>query len=239
MASATGCFKAGRMTGSARLRIGMAGCGRARRLHVDRLQVLVKVGFAGCAGPDRGCAESLADGIRPTPVSEKPSVLSGHLTFGPNDPFIFTPHFGHYRPAIDAFQTGCHVFIEKPLATNVQEAADIVVMAPGRQSKVRMGHPYRPTLNLSETCRHFKTRAVGKFDVVTALIARRWTNASEQSSLEILYPQPSAEPRFTALPRRGARRSGKLMDAMIWACGNRRDHSFRMTVISSVSTPGN
>src|SRR5271166_2760019 len=206
MASATEGFKAGRMTGSARLRIGMAGCGRARRLHVDRLLALAKVEFVGCADPHGGCAESLAERIGPTPAREKTPVVCGHHTLGPNISFIFTPHFGHYRPAIDAFQTGCHVFIEKPLATNVQEAADIVVMAPGRQCKVRMGHPFRPSPSLSETCRHFKTRAVGKFDVVTALIARRWTNASEQSSPEILYPQPSAEARFTALPRSRSRR---------------------------------
>ena len=34
---------------------------------------------------------------------------------------------------MDALQAGCHVFIEKPLSTNVQEAADIV--APGARAK--------------------------------------------------------------------------------------------------------
>ena len=206
MASATGCFKAGRMTGSVRLRIGMAGCGRARRLHVDPLLALDKVEFAGCADRDRGCAESLAERIGPTPVSEKPPVLNGHHSLGPNISFIFTPHFGHYRPAIDAFQTGYHVFIEKPLATNVQEAADIVGMAPGRQSKVRMGHPYRPSPSLSETCRPFKTRDMGKINLDTALITRRWADASEQSSLDICVRNRPRSPAL--LPCREAARDG-------------------------------
>ena len=115
------------MTGSPRLRIGMAGCGTARRLYVYRLLALAKVEFAGCVNPDRRCAESLAERIGPTSTREKPPVVSGHHTLGPDVPFIFTPHFGHYRPAINAFQASCHVFIEKPLATNFQEAADIVV----------------------------------------------------------------------------------------------------------------
>ena len=42
---------------------------------------------------------------------------------------IFTPHRAHYRPAMDALQAGCPVFIEKPLSTNVQEAAAIVSLA--------------------------------------------------------------------------------------------------------------
>ena len=43
---------------------------------------------------------------------------------------IFSPHRAHYRPAMDALQAGCHVFIEKPLSTNLQEAADIVALGP-------------------------------------------------------------------------------------------------------------
>ena len=37
---------------------------------------------------------------------------------------IFTPHLSHYRLTMDALQAGCHVFIEKPLTTNSQEAAE-------------------------------------------------------------------------------------------------------------------
>ena len=44
---------------------------------------------------------------------------------------------------MDALQGGCHVFIEKPLSTNPQEAVDIVGVARGRSRKVGVGHQYR------------------------------------------------------------------------------------------------
>ena len=54
---------------------------------------------------------------------------------------------------MDALQAGCHVFIEKPLSTNVQEAADIVGAGPGRGRKVGVGHQYRLLPSLVEARR--------------------------------------------------------------------------------------
>ena len=123
------------------LRIGIAGCGRAARIHLDRL-----------AGPGRGRdrrlrrpgsvgAEALALEIEPgrpvrgglRPALHRSSRVAPAA--GPRRAGIFSPHFWHYRLAMDALQAGCHVFIEKPLSTNVQEAADIVGLARGRSSR--------------------------------------------------------------------------------------------------------
>ena len=45
------------------LRIGIAGCGRAARIHLDRLVALAEVAVVGCADSDRSCAEALASRI--------------------------------------------------------------------------------------------------------------------------------------------------------------------------------
>ena len=46
---------------------------------------------------------------------------------------------------MDALQAGCHVFIEKPLSTNLQEAADIVALARARsQGRRRPSVPAGP-----------------------------------------------------------------------------------------------
>ena len=63
---------------------------------------------------------------------------------------VFTPHLFHYKLTMDALQAGCHVFVEKPLSTNSQEAADIVNLARGRQLKVGVGHQYRLRPSLIE-----------------------------------------------------------------------------------------
>lgn len=121
--------------GTATVRIGIAGCGQAASVHLDRLMVEEGVVIVGCSDPDLAAARALADRAAGAPGGPQGSVpafadhreLLRHAT--PQALAIFTPHLAHYRPAMDALQAGCHVFIEKPLSTNLQEAADIVALA--------------------------------------------------------------------------------------------------------------
>ena len=78
------------------------------------------------------------------------------LRLGPGALCIFTPQFRHYRLAMDTLQAGSHVFIQEPLSTNVQEAADIVGLARGRSLKVAVGHKYRLCPSLAEARRHLQ-----------------------------------------------------------------------------------
>ncbi len=126
---------------------------------------------------------------------------------------IFTPHLSHYRLAMDALQAGCHVFIEKPLSTNVQEAADIVSLARGRNLKVGVGHQFRLCPSLVEARRRLAAGAIGPVRLVTAILARPWltTLASEESTW-----------RFN--PRRSgsgilADAGDHLVDALLWTTG--------------------
>jgi Oxidoreductase family, NAD-binding Rossmann fold len=130
------------------VRIGIAGCGLAARIHLDRLLALENVEIAGCADPDHEAARGLADraSLRDrSQASNKPvPAYSDHRELlrqqSPQALAIFTPHLSHYRLTMDALQAGCHVFIEKPLTTNSLEAADIVSLARGRGLKVGVGH---------------------------------------------------------------------------------------------------
>src|SRR5262249_7125730 len=139
------------------LRIGIAGCGLAARVHLERLVALEGVRVVGCSDPDRAAAGGLAARVparagagagtsagvssAPDPASAPgPLAVADHRELlrqaAPDALAIFTPHLAHYRVAMDALQAGCHVFIEKPLSTNVQEAVDIVGLARGRGRKV-------------------------------------------------------------------------------------------------------
>src|SRR3712207_8721417 len=71
---------------------------------------------------------------------------------------LFRSHRAHYRTAMDALQAGCHVFIEKPLSTNAQEAVDIVGLARARGHKVGVGHQYRLRPSLIEARDRKSTR---------------------------------------------------------------------------------
>jgi predicted dehydrogenase len=163
------------------VRIGIAGCGMAARIHLDRLSALDGVKIVGCADPDLSAATALADraSARTLAGSEPPiPAFADHRellrTLTPDAMAIFTPHLDHYRVTMDALQSGCHVFIEKPLSTNVQEAADIVSLARGRDLKVAVGHQFRLCPSLIEARRRITAGTIGPVRLVTCILARPW-----------------------------------------------------------------
>jgi len=208
-----------RITGGSVLRIGIAGCGRAARIHLDRLVALAEVTVVGCADSDRSCAESLASKIDQAagPRRAPAGVFTDHRELlrrlGPDALCIFTPHFWHYRLAMDALQAGSHVFIEKPLSTNVQEASDIVGLARGRSLKVSVGHQYRLCPRLAAARRYLQEATIGPLRMVTAALARPW-----------LAVQEGAEKSWRSDPKMAgggvlADAGDHLIDALLWTTG--------------------
>src|SRR5271157_3089618 len=208
-----------RITGGSVLRIGIAGCGRVARIHLDRLVALAEVTVVGCADSDRSCAESLASRIGQAagPGRAPARVFTDHrellLRLGPDALCIFTPHFWHYRLAMDALRAGSHVFIAKPLSTNVQEASDIVGLARGGSLQVAVGHQYRLCPSLAEARRHLQEATIGRLRMVTAALAWPWLAVPE-----------GAENSWRSNPKMAgggvlADARDHLIDALLWTTG--------------------
>jgi predicted dehydrogenase len=199
------------------LRIGIAGCGFAARVHLDRLLALEGVRVVGCADPNLAAAQALAGRV-PVLGSEPPAAaFADHRELlrqrKPDALAIFTPHREHYRPAMDALQAGCHLFIEKPLSTNVQEAVDIVDLARGRGRKVGVGHQYRLCPTLVETRRRLASGSIGAVRLVTATLAQPWlaTHGGAENSWRF-------DPRVSGgglLADAGVH----LLDTLLWTTG--------------------
>lgn len=167
------------------LRIGLIGCGFAARVHLDRLLGLEEVEVVGFADPDLDAARSLASKVALQGNRSEPPAFADHRELlkqtSPDAVAIFTPHFAHYRPAMDALQAGCHLFIEKPLSTNVQEAADIVGLARGRGRTVGVGHQYRLSPSLVTARQRLAEGAIGPVRFVSATLANPWIAAHRGS----------------------------------------------------------
>ncbi len=56
---------------------------------------------------------------------------------------IATPAHSHFDYAAEALNMGCHVFIEKPVATTLEEADTLIRMAASRQLVLQVGHQER------------------------------------------------------------------------------------------------
>jgi predicted dehydrogenase len=200
------------------VRIGIAGCGLAARIHLDRLLALENVQITGCADPNLQSARALADRASPGGSSPVPAY-SDHRELlrqqAPQALAIFMPHLSHYRVTMDALQAGCHVFIEKPLTTNSQEAADIVSLARGRGLKVGVGHQFRLCPSLIEARRRVVAGEIGAVRMVTATLARPWlsTLAHEESTWRF-DPQVADSGIL-------ADAGDHLIDALLWTTGQK------------------
>jgi predicted dehydrogenase len=177
------------------------------------------VRVVGCADPDRAAAQELAARVASRAGGGAPEVVApaDHRELlrqaAPDALAIFTPHLAHYRVAMDALQAGCHAFIEKPLSTNVQEAADIVSLARGRSRKVGVGHQYRLLPSLVEARQRLADGAIGALRLVTATLAQPWleTHGGTEDSW-----------RFDPKVASGgilADAGNQLLDALLWTTG--------------------
>ena len=199
------------------LRIGIAGCGLAARAHLDQLRAIDGVRVVGLADPDLAAAQAMAAQVPVDESGTAAAAFADHRELlrevAPDALAVFTPHREHYRPVMDALQAGCHVFVEKPLSTNVQEAADIVGLAKGRDRKVGVGHQYRLLPSLVEARRRLAAGAIGTMRLVTASLARPW-----------LASQGEAEGSWRFDPKVAGGgiltdAGDHLLDALLWTTG--------------------
>jgi predicted dehydrogenase len=195
------------------LRIGIAGCGHAARIHVGRLVGLEGVEVVGCADAEPAVASGFAGSL---PGGAVPSFADHRELLARTTPdalAVFAPHRTHYRLAMDALQAGCHVFIEKPLTTNVQEADDIARLARARGKVVAVGHQFRLMPSLVEARRSLAEGRVGTLRLVVAAMAAPW-----------LAEHGGPEDSWRLDPKAGgtgmlADAGDHLLDALLWTTG--------------------
>jgi len=84
---------------------------------------------------------------------------------------VASPHVLHHEHAIAAIRAGCHVLVEKPLATNAADARDIVTEAAafGREVVVPYGWNFKPFSERSAEL--VASGAIGKVEHVVLQMA--------------------------------------------------------------------
>lgn len=197
------------------LRIGIAGCGRAAKIHLGRLQVRPGVQIVGLADPDPSASGALAalvtssEGPIPTFTDHKDLLNKA----APHALAVFAPHRNHYRLAMDALQAGCHLFIEKPLSTNSQEAEDIVNLAKGRGRVVAVGHQYRLNPFLKAARKLLTDGKIGPIRMASATLSSPWlARHQEKADAWRLDPKLAGGGILADV-------GDHLLDALLWTTG--------------------
>lgn len=106
------------------MKVAVVGCGHVSEKHIHSLRRLSGVEIVGVCDRDKATADSCARRHGIKGVYEQLSTLLAHRH--PDVVHVLTPPQMHSELAIQAMDAGCHVLVEKPMASTLQEADEMV-----------------------------------------------------------------------------------------------------------------
>lgn len=120
------------------LKIGVIGAGHLGKIHIKCIRESEHFHFEGFFDTDTAAAEAYAkqEQIRLFDTAEALIEACDVVD-------IVTPTLSHHLYACKALRMSRHVFIEKPLATTIEEARQIMLLADEAGKKVQVGHVER------------------------------------------------------------------------------------------------
>jgi predicted dehydrogenase len=120
---------------TARLRIAVVGGGRMGQFHLKHLSKNTGAQLTGVADMDAGRAKTLAQKYKTSAYSD-PSDLIGKIDAA----IIATPTPSHYAIGRLLLQAGVSCLIEKPLASGLEEAEELIRLAASKNAVLQVGH---------------------------------------------------------------------------------------------------
>jgi predicted dehydrogenase len=132
---------------SERIRLAVIGAGHLGRIHAKLARQIDEIEFIGVVDPLPE-ARRLAEADGSTPVLANYQDLIGKVDAA----VVATPTQFHHAVALDLLNHGIHLLVEKPLATTVAEADEMVNAAEQRGIILQVGHieRFNPAWNQPE-----------------------------------------------------------------------------------------
>ena len=153
----------------ARKRLCMVGAGRVGRLHTRNITEHVghRAEVAAIVDPARRIAEELAEEYD---VSVVCSSLDEALERGDLDGVVVTtPTFTHHPLAVQALDAGLPVHLEKPMAMNLRECADITAAAERAGAALQLGFMRRFDDDFTQAAELLHSGAIGAPVIIKSL----------------------------------------------------------------------
>jgi predicted dehydrogenase len=120
------------------IKVGIIGCGQMGDVHLKLLNEMKDVRVVGVADHDLERAKGLASRGKVEIVAKDLETILDRAQ--PDAVHILTPPFTHASLACTALQSGCHVFVEKPMAVTTQEAHSMVTASADHKRLLTVGH---------------------------------------------------------------------------------------------------
>ncbi|RXR16261.1 Gfo/Idh/MocA family oxidoreductase [Flavobacterium amnicola] len=120
------------------LKVGVLGAGHLGKIHLRLLKESTKYELVGFYDENPEYADKIA-----AEFGYKRFDTIAKLIHAVDVIDIVTPTLSHYKCAKVSIKSGKHVFIEKPIATTVEEAEEIIALANEYNVKGQVGHVER------------------------------------------------------------------------------------------------
>ncbi len=126
---------------SAKFRIGMIGCGDISRYVALLARLNPKIKIVGCSALHEESVIQFAKKYKIPACFTDYSELLNNVEM--DAVYLAVPHNLHYPMIMDALDRGLHVFCEKPVSHNIDEALEICRVAREKGLKVGINYQYR------------------------------------------------------------------------------------------------
>jgi predicted dehydrogenase len=154
------------------IRTAIFGTGFMGRVHLEAVRRLEFVEAAAIAGRNLEAARRLGAGFSiPTITADYRDVLRDPTIDAVH---ICTPNAQHFSMAKDALRAGKHVLCEKPLATSVEEAAELVSLASRQGLRHGICHNIRFYPMVQQMCAMREAGELGEILVVQGTYFQDW-----------------------------------------------------------------
>jgi len=117
-------------------RVGLVGAGYVSEFHIQALKRLPHVRIVGITDIDPARAKATANRFG---IAAHPS-LKVMAAEGLDVVHVLTPPDSHADVALEALSLGCHVLVEKPLATSVEDCDQLAAESQARNLRVCVNH---------------------------------------------------------------------------------------------------
>lgn len=120
------------------LKVGVLGVGHLGKIHLQQWKEIPNVELVGIYDPNEAQATAVAAQYNVTSFSDMESLIHAVDAID-----IVSPTTTHYELAKTCLLNGKHLFIEKPLANSLEEAAELVKLVKESSVKCQVGHVER------------------------------------------------------------------------------------------------
>lgn len=147
-------------------RVAVIGVGSMGRHHVRTLHEMEHVDFVGIADTNGEAAQTISKRYGVPLYTDYQHLLSEAK---PEAVIIAVPTLAHHRVGMDVINRGCHLLIEKPIASTPEQGREIIETAERKGVILTVGHIERFNPAIQELRRLLKGKNVGKIFSIAAL----------------------------------------------------------------------